>query len=103
MGELVKHISGELGNFGQSILSFSVASLPILFVILLYLVLVPVLVFFFLKDSENILSWLGSILPKKRPVMSKIWVEMNQQILPSKRQNPFLSHITSYDSSGSGH
>ena len=80
MEELIKHISGELALFGQSVLSFSVANLPILFIVLLYLVLVPVLVFFLLKDSETILCWFGSILPKDRPVMRKIWIEMNEQI-----------------------
>jgi putative permease len=80
MEELIKHVSRELGSLGQSVLSFSVENLPILFIILLYLVLVPVLVFFFLKDGKEILFWLSSILPKKRPVMSKIWTEMNEQI-----------------------
>jgi len=80
MEQLIRHISRELGEFGQNVLSFSLANLPVLFIILLYVVLVPVLVFFFLKDSDSLLSRLGSILPKRRPVMSKIWVEMNRQI-----------------------
>lgn len=70
----------EMGKLGQTILSFSVAQLPILAGILIYLVLVPILVFFFLKDSQVMLQWLGALLPKKRPVMKQIWWEMNQQI-----------------------
>lgn len=78
--QMIRHISNELALVGQHILSFSLANLPVLFFILLYFVLVPVLVFFFLKDSNSILSWAGSLLPKERPIMSKIWREMNQQI-----------------------
>jgi putative permease len=78
--QLISHLSNELALIGQGILSFSLANLPVLFIILLYLILVPLLVFFFLKDSKQMLAWGGSLLPKERPVMSKIWVEMNQQI-----------------------
>lgn len=70
----------ELGKLGQTVLSFSVAQLPILAGILIYLVLVPILVFFFLKDSQAMMAWVGSLLPKKRPVMKQIWREMNLQI-----------------------
>lgn len=70
----------ELGKLGQTVLSFSVAQLPVLAGILIYLVLVPILVFFFLKDSQAMLTWVGGMLPKKRPVMKQIWREMNLQI-----------------------
>jgi len=77
---IINHINNELGEFGQSVVSFSVSSIPLLFVALLYMIMVPLLVFFFLKDGRYILNWLGSLLPKERPVMSEIWTEMNQQI-----------------------
>lgn len=73
-------IRTELGQFGQTILSFSIAQLPVLVMILIYLVLVPILVFFFLKDSQQMLTWASGILPNKRPLMRKITQEMNQQI-----------------------
>ena len=78
--QLIRHVSAHLGSYGQTILSFSLTNLPIFLTALLYLVLVPLLVFFFLKDSNAILTWIGSLLPKERPVMNKIFTEMNQQI-----------------------
>lgn len=78
--EIIKRLSNELASFGQHVLSLSISNLPVLFIVLLYLILVPLLVFFFLKDGKNMLNWIGTLLPKERPVMSKIWVEMNQQI-----------------------
>jgi putative permease len=78
--QLTNAAGSELGFLGQRILSFSMAQLPILAGILIYLVLVPILVFFFLKDSQVMLAWCASMLPKERPVMKKIWHEMNEQI-----------------------
>ncbi|MDO3386306.1 AI-2E family transporter [Gilvimarinus sp. SDUM040013] len=78
--ELMAVTTAELGRIGQGIVSFSVSSLPMLMAVLVYFVLVPILVFFFLKDSALIVDWVASFLPRKRPVMSKIWHEMNQQI-----------------------
>jgi len=78
--ELISALRIEMTQWGQSILSFSVAQLPVLVGVVIYVVLVPILVFFFLKDSAQMMIWVGSLLPRRRPVMKKIWLEMNQQI-----------------------
>ncbi|MDO3382692.1 AI-2E family transporter [Gilvimarinus algae] len=78
--DLMSATTAELGRLGQGLVSFSVSSLPMLVAVLVYFVLVPILVFFFLKDSTLIVNWVAGFLPHKRPVMSKIWHEMNQQI-----------------------
>ena len=80
VSQLVGVASTELGGMAQTVLSFSLAQLPILLSALIYLVLVPILVFFFLKDGESMVAWLGNMLPNKRPLMRQIWQEMNQQI-----------------------
>ncbi len=67
-------------ELGQSIVSFSLAQIPVIIVILIYLVLVPILVFFFLKDADLMLDWFSNMLPRERPVMRQIWTEMNLQI-----------------------
>lgn len=78
--QMTSALGAEFGTVGQTVLSFSVAQLPILVGVLIYLVLVPILVFFFLKDGQGMLSWVANLLPKKRPVMKQIWWEMNLQI-----------------------
>lgn len=70
----------EIGQVGQTVLSFSLASIPVMLTVLIYLILVPLLVFFLLKDRELILSWLGGFLPHERPLLSRIWREMNEQV-----------------------
>ncbi|WP_339846945.1 AI-2E family transporter [uncultured Halopseudomonas sp.] len=77
---IVASINGELGQFGQWVLSQSLAGLPMLLTILVYLVLVPILVFFFLMDSDKIIAWLVGRLPRDRRLMNEVWTEMNQQI-----------------------
>lgn len=78
--ELISGVRSDLTSAGQTALSFSLAQLPVLAAIIIYLVLVPILVFFFLKDGEKMMAWGASMLPEERPVMQKIWREMNEQI-----------------------
>lgn len=78
--QLTEAISGEAGKFGQWALSFSLSSLPMLAGIMIYLVLVPILVFFFLKDREMIGGWFRGYLPRERALMTRVAQEMNQQI-----------------------
>ncbi|MFT7558459.1 MAG: putative permease [Flavobacteriales bacterium] len=78
--ELIEVLRARLGAIGQKALSVSLAQLPVIVAALIYLVLVPILVFFFLKDSNLMLAWVSNMLPRERPVMQQIWREMNQQI-----------------------
>ena len=78
--QLTTAVGAEISTIGPKILSFSFAQVPVLLGILIYLVLVPILVFFFLKDADVMMRWFASILPQKRPVMKQIWWEMNHQI-----------------------
>jgi len=77
---LVGVLRTELGSLGQALLSFSLSSLPLLASVMIYLVLVPLLVFFFLKDYPLFGRWLSSYLPQQRTLMTALWQEMNRQI-----------------------
>ena len=78
--EFMDGLGGEVGSFGQAILEYSLASLPSVVAWIVFLVLVPILVFFMLKDKHDLLQWAGNLLPRNRPLMSAIWREMDQQI-----------------------
>lgn len=78
--ELIEAMRGEVGKFGQWALSFSLSSLPVLVSVMIYLVLVPILVFFFLKDSQLIAAWFRGYLPRERALITRVAQEMNQQI-----------------------
>jgi putative permease len=72
-------IGEEIGRFGQAALTFSLSSLPGVVGILIYAVLLPLLVFFFLKDGNMMAKWWVSIMPSKRVLIGKVWLEMDQQ------------------------
>ena len=80
ISETVTLAQRRIAELGQSIVSLSLASIPLFVLVLIYVILVPLLVFFFLKDREAILSWLSGFLPEERPLLTRIWVEMNEQV-----------------------
>lgn len=65
---------------GQIILKYSLSSIPGLIQVVLYLVLVPLLVFFFLKDSKEITHWFSRFLPDERSLVVRVWDEVNTKI-----------------------
>lgn len=78
--ELSETINKEIALFGQNILAFSLSSIPGLITLAVYLILVPLLVFFFLKDKTIILGWFTGMMPKKRELASTVWSEMDLQL-----------------------
>ncbi|MEQ8407204.1 MAG: AI-2E family transporter [Gammaproteobacteria bacterium] len=78
--EFIDGVSGELGTYGQAVLQYSLASLPSIIGWVIFIVLVPILVFFVMKDRDELVLWAGNFLPRNRPLMSRIWQEMDQQI-----------------------
>lgn len=76
-GEL---LNAEVGEIGQWILSVSLSQLPVVITVFVYMMLVPILVFFLLKDKDQLLDWCLGFLPRKRPLMNKIGKEMDQQM-----------------------
>ena len=78
--QAINSLSGEVRGFGQTILEFSLASLPSLFGLFIFLILMPILVFFMMKDKDELVLWFGNFLPRNRPLMSAIWKEMDEQI-----------------------
>ncbi|AOE64440.1 AI-2E family transporter [Pseudomonas corrugata] len=78
--QTIEVVRGQIGKFGQWALTFSLSSLPLLVNIMIYLVLVPILVFFFLKDREVIGRWVRGYLPRERALITRVAQEMNRQI-----------------------
>ncbi len=78
--DLINAIRAELGKLGQSAVSVSMASVVGVITLLVYLILVPVLVFFFLKDKTRIIGWLQAHLPRDRALTTRVWQEVNVQI-----------------------
>jgi len=80
VSDLLTSIRGQITDFSQSFVSSSLASVGDILTYFVYLVVIPLLIFFFLIDKDLILSWFKKFLPKDRKLVSVIWNEMNGKI-----------------------
>lgn len=78
--EMMVFIRGEVLGLGQALISKPLASVIGLITILVYLILMPLLVFFLLKDKSMILKWIEDFLPGERDLTNEVWFEVNQKI-----------------------
>lgn len=83
----VDHIQGMLHGLnekivqvGETIISASFSSLGDIGALLIYLVLVPLMVFFMLKDKQLLIDNLSKLLPNERRLIKQVGTEMNSQI-----------------------
>ena len=78
--QLIQYVTHEATGFAETALSFSLSRFADLVGLLVYLVLVPLMVFFMLKDSDELIEQLTGLLPRNRPVMNQVWQEMDVQM-----------------------
>ena len=77
---MAENMRSRMLTMGDSVVKISLASLVGLLTIAVYLVLVPLMVFFLLKDKEQMLNAVRRVLPRNRGLAGQVWKEMNQQI-----------------------
>ena len=70
----------ELTSMGQRVVSISLSSVVGAITFLVYMILLPLMVFFFLKDKVIILSWLANFLPEERRLLRTVWAELDIKI-----------------------
>ena len=70
----------KMQDWGGALFTFSLASIPGLITLLVYAVLVPVLVFFLLKDKWTLIAWGKRFLPRERTLVNRVWGEVDVQI-----------------------
>lgn len=77
VNEVITTINNELVAFGQKAVSYSLASAGNLFTMMVYLIVIPLLVFFMLKDKDKIINWLTRFLPKEHGLAYKVWKDVD--------------------------
>jgi putative permease len=73
-------VSSELSSVTQNLVKSSISGIQSTITILLYAILFPVLVFFFLFDRDNIINGLTKLIPGRREMFTDIWKEMDVQL-----------------------
>jgi putative permease len=72
--------AAKVQEWSGLLLSLSLASIPNVIALAVYAVLVPVLVFFLLKDKSGIIAWGQQFLPGNRSLLQRVWQELDLQI-----------------------
>jgi putative permease len=73
-------VSEEITVIAQNVVKSSISGIQSTITILLYIILFPILVFFFLFDRKNIIDGVLKIIPGKREMFSNVWAEMDIQL-----------------------
>ncbi|MCO6553299.1 MAG: AI-2E family transporter [Gilliamella sp.] len=77
---IIQGITNKVVQTGNSLLQFSIVSLLGLVSIAINAVLIPIMMFFLLKDKAKIWGYCSKILPKNRTILDKVAAEMDTQI-----------------------
>lgn len=80
VNELMGAIQAEMASVGQLIVTKGLSSIPSVLAAMVYAILIPLMVFFFLKDRDHLVNWFTGFLPGKRPFLDRIWGELNLQL-----------------------
>ncbi len=80
VGDIITEIRADITAWGQHVLSLSLPAVFGLMSIMVYLILVPVLAFFFLKDKYSILEWFSASLPRQRRLVDEVAQDVNRQV-----------------------
>ena len=73
-------VSEEASAIAQNIVKSSISGIQSAITFLLYIILFPILVYFFLFDRKNIIDGFIKIIPGKREMLTNIWAEMDIQL-----------------------
>lgn len=78
--EFLVKINEDAGNYTKTALQQTLSSVLGAITLVVYIFLMPLLVFFFLKDKESILAWARNVLPKERGLATRVWQEVDSQL-----------------------
>jgi len=78
--DIIFAVQQEAILYGQELVSLSASSVVSFISVLIYLILVPVLVLFCLKDKAILLNWFMTFLPRDRLLSTNVWTEVDMQL-----------------------
>ncbi|GGW95922.1 AI-2E family transporter [Alteromonas halophila] len=78
--QMMEGLNERLVEFGETLISVSLGNIANFAALLVYVILVPLMVFFMLKDKLFFLENISRVLPKERRLISQVGHEMNSQI-----------------------
>tara|TARA_B100001250_G_scaffold336955_1_gene303591 strand:- start:474 stop:1511 length:1038 start_codon:yes stop_codon:yes gene_type:complete len=77
---IFSNLSSQISNLLSSALGQLAGTVSLMFNAILYAIMIPLMVFFFLKDKDELLPLAASVLPKDNDFMRTVFAEMNGQL-----------------------
>ena len=77
INEMLASLNEQLVNLGQSLVGATLGSVVDVFTILVYMVVVPLLVFFLMKDKDEIMRWCQRFAPTDRGLSYRVWKDVD--------------------------
>jgi putative permease len=78
--QLTDTVRDQVTSMGGLAVSKGLSSVVGVITIVVYVILVPLLVFFFMKDKRRLLNWALGFLPEDRSLASTVWTHVDGQI-----------------------
>ena len=78
--ELITGLHTQLTGAGQALITSSISATASVITMMIYIILLPILVFFFLKDKRIILRWIKELLPRDHELAIRVWGDVDLQI-----------------------
>ena len=78
--QIFANLSNQISALLSSALGQLAGTISLMFNAILYAIMIPLMVFFFLKDKSTLLPIASIILPKENGFMQSVFAEMNDQL-----------------------
>ncbi len=96
---LFSNIIAYVQSIGKTLISASILSITIIIKWILYILLIPVFVFFLSKDHEKLLYWIKTLIPNKTKNLNTMWKIINKELsnyIKGKMIEIIIMIITNY-------
>lgn len=80
ISDILDRARGQVLGFGSVLVSFSLANVLNLFAFAIYFILVPMMVFFALKDKRDLLEWVQHFMPTRSTLSKRVWSEVDNKV-----------------------
>ncbi len=79
MEHFIENTRTQITTAGQYIVTRSLYTVTSVISVMIYTILLPILVFFFLKDKDLILAWFADFLPSDHELATRVWHDVDRQ------------------------
>jgi putative permease len=78
--QVMNQLQTEVLDFSQMLVGSLGGTVVGLMTWVVYLIIVPLMVFFLVKDKDKIVTWMAAFLPRDRQLAGQVWAEVHRQL-----------------------